>query len=191
MKKLLAIALLTPALALAQTAVGPPSEQVTIPKASAKADSKDVKGAFCEIWWMVDGDVTMPDGSVVDGGITAGYGPPTAWADVEDNFNRSKKVLDVMSKQQDKGGPYSTVATQLRRCDGGQVTQIMDGGIEVRGVTAKGAVEINRVALKQLAEVNELRFAKRADKGDKYLQDHSKAKKAKRDDLGRKVRDDK
>jgi hypothetical protein len=56
------------------------------------------------------------------------------------------------------------------------------------GMTLEGSVRAMDVALQAAKEIND-RYRSRASKGAKVGWDHSKAKKVKRDDLGRKLKD--
>lgn len=185
MKLLLVAALFFASFAFAQDAPKAPKA----PAATSKAAGNSVKGVVCDVWVSSDSDVTVAPGDVRDAGMFFAFGAAIPYADVEDNHRRGVKVLDLISKLQDKGGPYTIVASEYRSCDGGPVTQITDGSIEARGITLAGTTQIVDETIRQMQQVNDTRFKHRAKRGDKFGQDHSKAKKVKRDDLGRKSRD--
>ena len=111
-------------------------------------------------------------------GTVVGFAYGLPLADAEDNTRLGKKIINEASKQQDKGGPYIATYSEMRSCDGKPAVQA--DGVFVQGVTLKGANAISRVGLKVGEELTQ-RSEKRAAKGDKFANDHSKAKKIKRD----------
>jgi hypothetical protein len=108
-------------------------------------------------------------------------------ADVNDNHAKWMKVLDVASKEQDKGGPYEVEISEYRNCDGGGTVKISDGSVLIKGMTLAGATKVADEALKQAAAIND-RTKKRAKDKNSVDRDHKKAPKVKRNDLGVKVR---
>lgn len=106
------------------------------------------------------------------------------WVDVEDNHKKQMRVLDALSKEQDKGGQYEITVTETNTCEDGVTVRVNDGSAYVTGVTLEGTTRVGDVMLQVAKEIND-RFKNRATKGAKVGWDHSKAKKVKRDDLGR------
>jgi hypothetical protein len=134
----------------------------------------------CDVVYTTDVDVVLAPGSDPVSVATAVgfvYGIPLA--DAEDNTRLGKRIINEASQQQDKGGPYVVTYSEMRSCDGGPSTKA--DGVYVQGVTLKGGNKISRVAIKVAEEITK-RYEKRADKGDKFANDHSKAKKIKRDE---------
>lgn len=132
----------------------------------------------CDVTYSVD--TATADGNDVGTSVTVVRALPMA--DVLDNAAKFNQVLDVASKEQEKGGPYTGTMDEVRVCDGGKPVKAQ--GIEVRGVTLKGANKIGREALKQ-ADAILKRYEQRDAKGANVGWDHSKAKKVERDDLGK------
>jgi hypothetical protein len=133
----------------------------------------------CDVVYTMDTDVVLAPGSdPVNVGTVVGFAYGIPKADAEDNTRLGKKIINEASKQQDKGGPYIATYSEMRSCDGGPA--IKADGVYVQGVTLKGSTVIDRVALKVADEITK-RYEKRAAKGDKFANDHSKAKKIKRD----------
>jgi len=120
-----------------------------------------------------------------DCGMAMGTTPAMPMADLLDNAAKFNKVLDVASKVQEKGGPYTLEMNEYRVCDGG--AQVKAQGIEVRGLTLQGMNAVAREAWKQMDLVIR-RYEQRAEKGNKQAWDHAKAPKVKRDDLGKRVK---
>ena len=110
------------------------------------------------------------------------------WADVADNHAKQMKVLDQLSKEQDKGGEYEVTVTETNTCEDGVTVRVADGSALIMGLTLAGSVRVGDIALQQAKEIND-RYRNRASRGAKVGWDHSKAKKVKRDDLGRKLKD--
>jgi hypothetical protein len=108
------------------------------------------------------------------------------YADVLDNSDKALKVLNVMSKQGDKGGPYVIESGEVRSCDGGPPVKVAATSIMVSGVTLEGSNRIAREGLRQAAFIVD-RFEKRANRGDKEGWDHKKGHKTKRNDLHQKL----
>ena len=132
----------------------------------------------CDISYTTDTDAQLGAGDPVNIGtvIATAYGIPLA--DAEDNTRLGKKIINAASKEQDKGGPYIATYSEMRSCDGGPAVKA--DGIFVKGVTLAGSNKIARVALGVADEVTK-RYEKRAAHGDKFANDHSKAKKVERD----------
>jgi len=108
------------------------------------------------------------------------------WVDVEDNHKKQIRILDALSKEQDKGGQYEITVTETNTCEDGVTVRVNDGSAYVTGVTLDGTVKVGDVALQVFKEIND-RYRSRAAKGAKVGWDHSKSPKVKRDDLGRKL----
>lgn len=144
-------------------------------------------GTVCDVWYLSESEIV---GTANDAGRSFNHVPAIPMADVNDNHAKALVVLDAMSKEQDKGGPYSIIVQEFRRCDGGGIVEMKDGGMGalISGVTLAGGNRIARVGLQQ-ASLIVARFEDRARKGAKTAWDHSRAKKVKRDDLGRRVND--
>lgn len=132
----------------------------------------------CDVTYSVETEIT--EGNDVGTSVTVIRALPMA--DVLDNAEKFKRVLDAAAKEQEKGGPYIGTMDEVRVCDGGKPVKAQ--GIEVRGVTLKGANKIADVALQQGKLIVD-RYKVRAAKGAKVGWDHSKAPKVQRDDLGR------
>jgi hypothetical protein len=139
----------------------------------------------CDVFYMME--VETADGYDVSSAENKVYGIPME--DVNDNLAKQKKVLSVASEQQDKGGPYNVELSEFRACNGGAKTKNDAGSILIKGATLKGINKIAREALRQSDLVTK-RYEDRDAKGEKKGWDHSKAKKVKRDDVGRKVKSD-
>ena len=134
---------------------------------------------FCDVIYTMDVDVEMtPGAEPININTVVGFAYGLPLADAEANTKLGKKVINEASKQQDKGGPYLATYSEMRSCDG--KVPVRADGIFVQGVTLKGANAISRVALKVGEEVTQ-RYEKRAAKGETFGNDHSKAKKIKRD----------
>ena len=134
---------------------------------------------FCDVIYTMDVDVqTIPGGEPMNVATSVGFGYGVPLADADDNTRLGKKIINEASKQQDKNGPYIATYSEMRSCDGKPAVRA--DGIFVQGVTLKGANAISRVALKVGEEVTQ-RYEKRAAKGETFGNDHSKAKKIKRD----------
>jgi len=133
----------------------------------------------CDVVYTLDTDVVLsPGAEPVNVGTVVGFAYGLPLADAEDNTRLGKKIINEASKQQDKGGPYLATYSEMRSCDGKPAVQA--DGVFVQGVTLKGSNAVGRVALKVGDEITQ-RYEKRAAKGDKFANDHSKAKKIKRD----------
>jgi hypothetical protein len=109
------------------------------------------------------------------------------FADVLDNSAKALKVLDVLSKQQDKGGVYVLETGEVRSCDGKPPERVAATSVQLKGITLHGANVGARAALKQ-ADLIVKRYEQRQAKGDVQGWDHAKAAKVKRNDLGQKVK---
>lgn len=144
-------------------------------------------GAFCDMTGIVDASVTM-NGVEYDAGYSYGFTPAIPKADVADNHTKWTKVLDVASQEQDKGGPYELEISEYRSCEGGGAIKVSDGSALIKGVTLAGLTRIGDEALKQSKAIND-RTKARSKNQNSVDHDHTRAKKVKRDDLQRKVRD--
>ena len=134
---------------------------------------------FCDVTYTVDTDVVLKAGADPVNFTTAStiaHGIPLA--DAEDNTRLGKKIISATSEQDGKGGPYIITYSEMRSCDGQPAKQA--DGVFSKGVTMKGGNKIARVALKVGDEITQ-RYEKRAAKGDKFANDHAKAKAIKRD----------
>lgn len=143
-------------------------------------------GAFCDMIGVADGSAII-NGVEYDTGYSYAMTPAVPIADVNDNHQKWLKVLDAMSKEQDKGGPYQVEFSEYRSCDGGGVVKIDDGSVLIKGMTLAGATRVADEGLKQAAAINN-RTKARAKNQNSTDHDHTKAKKVKRDDLGRSIR---
>jgi len=161
--------------ALAQPATTPSADIGTPPTYTA--------GKICDATYAVE--VETVDHYNVSSAYGAAYSIP--WVDVEDNHKKQMRVLDALSKEQDKGGQYEVTVTETNTCEDGVTVRVADGSAYVTGVTLAGAVKVGDIALQVGKEIND-RFRNRAAKGAKVGWDHSKAPKVKRDDLGRKLK---
>ena len=139
-------------------------------------------GQVCDVTYTSETE-TADGQNVMSSSLTV-YAIPLA--DVLDNSARGLRVVNVMSKLQDKGGPYQIETGEVRSCDGKPPERVAATSVMVKGVTLKGSNQISRAALKQADEITQ-RYEKRAERGDKHGWDHGKAKKVKRNDLGQKV----
>ena len=110
------------------------------------------------------------------------------FADVLDNSAKALKVLDVLSKQQDKGGVYVLETGEVRSCDGKPPERIAVTSVQLKGITLHGANVGARAAMQQ-ADLIIKRYEQREKKGDVQGWDHSKAKKVKRNDVGVKIKE--
>lgn len=136
----------------------------------------------CDVTYTTEVE-TMAGNNVSSSSMTL-YGVP--FADVEDNSVRAKRVLDALSKQQDKGGVYKLETGEVRSCDGKPPERVAATSVELRGISLHGANVGARAALKEADGIIK-RYEQREKKGDVQGWDHSKAKKVKRNDLGQKV----
>ena len=149
--------------------------------------SLGVQAQTCDVTYTTDTDVVLAPGADpmnVGTVVAMAYGIPLA--DADDNTRLGKKIINEASKQQDKGGPYVATYSEMRSCDGGAAVKA--DGIYVKGVTLAGSNKIARTALGVADEVTK-RYEKRAAKGDKYANDHGKAKKIKRGADGKRERE--
>lgn len=117
---------------------------------------------------------------------TTVYGVPMA--DVLDNSTRALRIVNIASTLQDKGGPYNIETGEVRSCDGKPPERVAATSLLFKGVTLQGSNKIARTALKEADGITH-RYEERQAKGAKHGWDHSKARKTKRDDLGRKSKD--
>jgi len=140
-------------------------------------------GKICDVTYSADTE-TKDHYDVASAVITLKAVP---WVDVEDNHKKQMKVLDQMSKEQDKGGEYEVTVTETNTCEDGVTVRIADGSALIMGMTLAGSVRVMDIALQMAKEIND-RYRARANKGAKVGWDHSKAKKVKRDDVGRRVK---
>jgi len=109
------------------------------------------------------------------------------FADVKDNSERSLRVLEILSKAQDKGGVYKLETGEIRACDGKPPEKFAPTSVELRGITLKDANRGARAALKEADGIVK-RYEDREKGGAKEGWDHSKALKVKRDDVGKRVK---
>jgi len=167
MKYAIAIALMLFSVALAAQPAAPPVPAATTP-------------VVCDVTYSADVN-TMDGHDVSFSQITLNAVP---WADVQDNHRKQMRVLDQLSKEQDKGGVYQIEVSEYQACDGGAAVKIADGSALLQGVTLAGTNRVARVALAQ-ADLITQRYEQRANRGDKQGWDHGRAKKVQRDDLGR------
>jgi hypothetical protein len=139
--------------------------------------------AICDV--VVTAEVETTAGNIVASGTATLYGVPMA--DVLDNSARARRVLDVLSKQQDKGGPYNLETGEVRSCGGKPPERVAATSVLLKGITLNGANLGARATLKEADGVTK-RYEDRAAKGAKEGWDHSKAAKVKRNELGQKVK---
>ncbi len=139
---------------------------------------------LCDVIYTTD--ITTTDAQGGEHNIATGIN--TVWAipyaDALDNSKKGLVVVDLMSKLQDKGGPYDAETSEIRNCDGKGQAKYAPTSVLVRGVTLEGANQIAREALKQGGLIV-TRYEDRQKGGAKVGWDHAKASKTKRDDLGR------
>jgi hypothetical protein len=152
-------------------------------------------------------DVTYSWESETMSGQDIGNGSVTFFAqpmsEVTFNHKAQMKVLDAMSKEQDAKSSdakknkqananeepmYRTDVTEYRVCDGGAKVKIADGSASIQGISYRGTVRIADEMLRQGKIITD-HHRERANSGEKHAWDHDKARKVKRDDLGRKVKD--
>lgn len=169
MKLVLAITLMLYAGSLAAQATKPP------PPASTPN--------FCDVTYSMDVETTADQDDVSSASITVRANP---YQDVAEDHKRQVRILDQISKEQDKGGPYSVTVTETNTCDGGNTVRINTGSIYADGITLEGATRIADVQLQVAREIND-RYKSRAKQGAKVGWNHKNAKKVKRDDLGRRI----
>ena len=139
--------------------------------------------SVCDVTYTAEVE-TMAGQDVSSSSLTLRAVP---FADVQDNSARALRVLDLLSKEQDKGGVYKLETGEVRSCDGKPPERVAATSVELRGITLKGANRGARAALKEADGVTK-RYEDRAAKGDKEGWDHAKAAKVKRNDLGQKVK---
>ena len=140
--------------------------------------------SVCDVTYTAEVE-TMAGQDVSSSSLTLRAVP---FADVQDNSARALRVLDLLSKEQDKGGVYKLETGEVRSCDGKPPERVAATSVELRGITLKGANRGARAALKEADGVTK-RYEDCAAKGDKEGWDHAKAKKVKRNDLGQKLKD--
>jgi len=141
--------------------------------------------SVCDVTYTAEVE-TMAGQDVSSSSLTLRAVP---FADVQDNSARALRVLDLLSKEQDKkDGVYVLTTGEVRSCDGKPPERVAATSVELRGITLKGANRGARAALKEADGVTK-RYEDRAAKGDKEGWDHAKAKKVKRNDLGQKLKD--
>jgi len=141
--------------------------------------------SVCDVTYTAEVE-TMAGQDVSSASLTLRAVP---FADVQDNSARALRVLDLLSKEQDKkDGVYVLETGEVRSCDGKPPERVAATSVQLKGITLKGANRGARAALKEGDGVVK-RYEDRAAKGDKEGWDHSKAKKVKRNDLGQKVKD--
>lgn len=137
---------------------------------------------LCDVTYSMDME-TKDNQDVGSSSITLRAVP---WVDVQDNHKKQLRILDALSKEQDKGGDYEITVTETNTCDGGPTVRIASGSALILGVTLEGSVRVGDIALQVGKEIND-RYRGRASKGAKVGWDHSKAQKVLRDDLGRRI----
>ena len=138
----------------------------------------------CDVTYTAEVE-TMAGNDVSSSSLTL-RGVP--FADVLDNSAKALKVLDILSKQQDKGGVYVLETGEVRSCDGKPPERIAVTSVQLKGITLHGANVGARAAMQQ-ADLIIKRYEQREKRGDVQGWDHSKAKKVKRNDVGVKIKD--
>lgn len=142
----------------------------------------------CDVTYTIDTNVVDAQGVEHDVSTSTAVLYAVPWADVVDNSAKGLRVLNVLSKFQDKGGPYTIETGEVRSCDGGPPQKNLATSVLLKGVTLDGGNQAGREALRQ-AELVQARFEDRQRQGKKTGWDHSKAHKTKRNDLGQRVKD--
>jgi len=145
-------------------------------------------GQTCDVVYTVDTNIVDASGTEHDVSTAVANVYALPMADVLDNSAKALKVLDVMSKLQDKGGPYTIETGEVRSCDGKPPEKVAATSVLVKGVTLNGSNRIAREALKQF-DLIVARYEARGKRGDKMGWDHGKARKTKRNDLGQRIKD--
>jgi hypothetical protein len=150
---------------------------------AALAASTLATAQVCDVTYTMDSTIVDAQGVEHDVGTTVThlYGVPLA--DLEDNSAKMFKVVDLMSKLQDQGGPYMAETGEVRTCDG-KVERVLATSVLVKGLTLKGSNKVAREALKQAEDIVR-RYENRAARGAKQGWDHAKARKTPRDDVGK------
>jgi len=141
-------------------------------------------GTVCDITYTTNAETI--DG--YDVGSIYIFLPAVPMADVIDNHRRNRKVLDIASREQDRGGQYNVEFSEYRACEGGASVKITEGGALIAGMTLGGWTRITDETLRQLSGINE-RTKLRSKTLKSTDRDHTKAKKVKRNDLGQQIRD--
>lgn len=140
----------------------------------------------CDVTYTVDTNAVDAQGVEFDVATSVSVVTGMPYADVLDNSAKAFKVVDLMSKLQDKGGPYVIETGEIRSCDGKPPEKVMATSVMVKGLTLEGSNRVAREALRQAAFVVD-RYEGRAKKGDRMGWDHKKGHKTKRNDLRQKV----
>lgn len=153
----------------------------TLAFAQAPAAAPKANPAACDVTYTMESETA--DGRDVMNSKLAVYALP--YAEVQDNSRKGLRVIDVASRQQDKGGTYSIELGEYRVCDGGPVEKVAANSILVKGVTLRGANRISRTMLQVSADIVD-RYEGKDDRGAKAAWDHDKARKVKRNDLHQK-----
>src|SRR5262245_15677333 len=94
---------------------------------------------FCDVTYSVETETTLDNDDVNSSSITIRAMP---YADVQEDHARQLKILDVISKEQNKGGPYTVTVTETNTCDGGNTVRISSGSIYAEGITLAGSTRI-------------------------------------------------
>lgn len=163
-------------LAFALLAALPVAAQAPAPSATPTTTPNICDQTFSIVSETSDGDMVM----YLPGPFIAAQ----PWADVQANHAEQVKVLSVLSKEQNQGGPYTVTVSETVTCDGGATKRVPDGSIYVEGVTLKGMNKVSREALKS-ADTILKRYEDRDAKGAKTAWNHKNAQKVQRDELGR------
>lgn len=135
----------------------------------------------CDVSYTMESETA--DGHDVLNSKILVYGLP--WVEVADNSKRGMRVIDLASKVQDQGGPYSIELGEVRQCDGGPPERVAANSILVKGVTLAGANKLTRLMIKVTGEITD-RYEEKEKKGAKSAWGHDKARKVKRNDLQQK-----
>lgn len=176
MKHLLYAMLFVPLFACAQATKAPAPAPAAPPAATPPAGSPNVcDQTFSAVTETAEGDLVM----YLPGPFLAAQ----PWVDVQSNHAEQVKVLSVLSKEQNKGGPYTITVSETIACDGGATKRVADGSIYVEGVTLNGMNKAAREMLKS-ADVIIKRYEDRDKAGAKVAWNHKNAQKVQRDDLG-------
>lgn len=151
--------------------------------------SVGAQAQVCDVTYTADTE-TMSGHDVSDGVANFKAVP---MSEVKFQNERNVKVLDALSKEQDKckgDDCYRIEVGEYRSCDGGpKVKQPAgQGSALLEGVTYAGMLRVGRVGLHE-GDVFLKHHEAKSAKGEKVPYDHKKAKKVKRDELGKKQKD--
>lgn len=176
---------------LAQAAApGTPPAPPTVPVGTGGGTTT---APFCDVTVVSDGTVQVgvdkSTGQPIlkDLGMSYGFAPGMPIADADDNDKRGLKIIKMLAEAQNKGGPYSIEVGTYRSCNG-IVTRIAANSIVASGITLKDAVKIADEGIKLAQSINNERYKARANRGNKFGQDHAGAPDFTTDEFGRKVR---